>query len=175
MSNIFKKLNSRLPILEEPNIAKRFKNLDADRISHIKFIGNLQNIYEKELEKLPLDQLKLYRFALNIKEMHINMMKIEDNSLNVVISKLKKNLEKDFSDFSISSYQLPFDRTDLAFSRSINEIEKLIYFRKRCIIYMQKEIDKKNWQGVKSFYIAIAKLMYRSYNLETNLRKLIII
>ncbi len=175
MSDIVQRLNSILPILEESNISKSFKNLDINRISHIKFICNLQNIYEKELKQSQLNELKLNTYAINIKNMHINMMKIEDKSLNFVISKLKKNLQDIVLDFNLSCYILPMERTDLSYNRMINEIERLIYFRKRCITYMEKEIKNKNWEGVKNFYIAIAKLMYQIYNLETGIRKLIIL
>jgi hypothetical protein len=175
MSNIVQILNTRLPILEESHICKSFKNLDMDRISHIKFIGNLQNIYEKELKQSQLNELKLYTYAENIKNMHIHMMKMEDKSLNFVISKLKKNLQASVLDFNLSCYLLPLERTDLSYNRMINEIDRLIYFRKRCITYMEKEIKNNNWEAIKAFYIAIGKLMYRIYNLETGLRKLIIL
>lgn len=175
MSNLFKKLNSRLPRLEESKKDTYFKNLDIDRVSHIKFIGNLQGIYEKELNQTSSNDLRLYTFALNIKQMHLKLTEIEDKSLNFITEKIKKNNHTLQSHFTLSCYQLPINNTNKTYDRIIEEIDKLSYFRKRIITYMDKEIYNKNWQAVKGFYIAIAKLVYRIYNYETILRKLIIV
>ncbi len=172
MSNIFKLLNSRLPKLPESKIYAYFKNSDIDRISHIKFIGNLQSIYEKDMSQPTLNELRLHTFALNIKNMHLKMVEIEDKSLNFIINKIKKNSSPFLT---LSSYQLPIDRKNETYERIIKQIDELVYFRKRCISYMEKEINNKNWQAVKGFYIAIAKIVYKIYNLETILRKLIIV
>ncbi len=172
MRNIFQLLNARLPKLPESKIYAYFKNADIDRISHIKFIGNLQAIYEKDMSQPTLNELRLYSFALNIKNMHLKMVEIEDKSIDFIISKIKKNTTQLLT---LSSYQLPNDRTTQTYERIIKEIDALVYFRKRCITYMEKEINNKNWQAVKGFYIAIAKIVYKIYNLETTLRKLIII
>ena len=55
---------------------------------------------------------------------------------------------------------------------TFNELEVGMQLKKNNSIL--EEINNKNWAGVKVFYIAIAKLVYKIYNLETILRKLII-
>jgi hypothetical protein len=177
------KYNSALPKLKESVFSKKWRESDLDRITSIKFIGDLQNDFNLELKKplLKQDIEKLTTLTYSIINMHKYILNIEDKSFDdnykrilYAYNKKSQTSNNTFQEFPISSFEMPIDNQFKSFIRIKNEVKKISDIRDNYLYDMIREIDDNNWIQIRLLYHRVAKLVYQIYNYETILRNLFI-